>query len=136
MPYPGYDKILDPPPAEGDDYRFRGNFKRVPAGQRIVAATLSIKQHPTDDDSAALYLTTITTIPDADGNVIEDDGSIPRSSGYGWAKLKWTLPASLTVQLKAGQEFYYGTQVRSSAGRVHEPEHGVIITIQQIYRGT
>lgn len=133
--WPGYDQVITNL-TQGDDFYFRFNFRRVPLGQRIVAATLTIKSSPTDSDDAALYQRVITVIADADGNVIDDDGTMPRPNGYGWAKGHWTLPASLSLGWAAGVPIYYGTQVRSSAGRVCEPEHGVIYPTQQITQAT
>jgi hypothetical protein len=138
MALPGYDKLRTL--TQGDDADFDVYYRRVPSGQRIVSAILAVKLSAADPNEAAIYRVSITPTADADGNQIIADGGtavtgiVYRNLGTlpaGTALLHWILPDTFTATLTPGKEYVYGVQVRSSAGRLHEPEHGVLTVIQQ-----
>lgn len=142
MSLPGYDKLIEI--TQGDDCDVDVYYRQVPNGQRLVSAILCIKASVTDTNDAAVYRVTITPTVDATGNQILADGATTvtgvayRNLGTiqkGTALMHWLLPDDFVATLTAGREYFYGVQTRSSAGRLHEPEHGVIRTIQQINFG-
>jgi hypothetical protein len=139
MALSGYDQIRRL--TQGDAADFDVYYKRVPVNQRIVSANLVINANASDADADALYDSAITITADAAGNqIIADGGSDVTGIAYrnivtirqGTALMHWILPSSLTATFIPGRDYFYGAQVRSSAGHPHEPEHGVIRAIQQI----
>lgn len=139
MSLPGYDKLIEI--TQGDDADVDIWYRAVPLNQRVVSATLVIKQNANDPNGAALFRTQITTSADGDGNqVLADGASNVAGIAYrgigtvpqGTALMHWLLTADFVSTLQAGRDYFYGVAVRSSAGRRAEPEHGVIRAIQQI----
>lgn len=128
--FPGFDRVENF--TQGDDYDIDIPLARVPAGQRLVKAWLTIKTNPSDDDAHALIQKVITTTADADGNQIVDDGGATRRNGYGRAELHWTLLASETLLLPAGPDLPFDVQVRSSAGKNATIDKGVFRADQAI----
>lgn len=140
MSYPDYDKLIEVFQGSAADVDIW--YRIVPFGQRIVSARLVVKQNPNDADGAALFQTLITTTPDGDGNQIIADGAstvtgiLYRNLGTiptGTCLMHWLLTDAFTATLQAGRDYYYGVQVRSSAGHPDEPEHGILRANQQIY---
>jgi hypothetical protein len=130
----GYTKVVRL--TAGDDFDFDGTFPRVPAGQRLVKAWLTIKHDPSDADAAAVYQSVITMTPDASGNAILLDGSENVRNGYGKAELHWLLPRATTALFPVGPDLYYDVQVRSSAGLEATVERGVFRVFAQITLAT
>jgi hypothetical protein len=138
MALPGYDKLRTF--TQGDAADFDVWYRHVPSGQRIVSAILIIKRNAADSNDAALYRVTITPTATAEGDqIIADGGTDVTGIAYrnlgtvrqGTAVLHWILTDTFTATLTPGNEYVYGVQVRSSAGRPYEPEHGVLNVIQQ-----
>lgn len=132
--FPGFDRVERL--TQGDDYDVDITFSRVPTGQRIVKAWLTVKQNPADADNAALIQIPITTIADANNNQITDDGALTGRNGFGKAKLHWTILASIVASLPAGPDLPFDVQVRSSAGRTATVDRGVFRIHQQITQAT
>jgi hypothetical protein len=140
MPQRGYTKTIKNL-VQGDAFDMDLVFHNVPNGQRIVAATLTLKANLADTDASALYQVTVTRTDDGLGNLIIADGASD-VTGIAYHNLgtirkgtcfaHWQLPPELTATFAIGPGIYYGYQVRSSAGKPHEPEHGFIYPIAQI----
>lgn len=128
--FPGFDRVENF--TQGDDYNVDIPFNRVPPGQRLVKAWLTIKTNPADTDDDALIQKIITIIPDAEGNVIDPDGSLTGRNGFGKAHLHWTIAKEETALLPAGPDLPFDVQVRSSAGKNATIDKGVFHADQAI----
>jgi hypothetical protein len=101
------------PIVRGDTRRIERTFTGLPTGYTISAAWLTIKSRFRDTDNAALIRKSITAINGQDGQITDSttaDGSIT---------LRFDLSSAETLLAKAGIEYLYDIQVRTTSGEIH-----------------
>jgi len=113
----------------GDAFPIYRIYTRVPAGQTITNAWLTVKNEPTDADNAALFQKAVSTIPTSDGHV-EDNGS------QGVARIRFDLTVEDNREPTAGVAYYYDIQIRTSNGEIHTPENGFEVWREEVTLST
>jgi hypothetical protein len=110
----------------GDDLTVRETIDGLAGADTPTAATLSIKNLPTDSDAAALVRKTITTVSAAAGQLTLVGGR--------WLA-RFELTAAETALVSATVSQVYDIQVTLSSGRIGTPRFGSIQGVAQITVG-
>jgi hypothetical protein len=101
------------PIVRGGTRRIERTFTSLPTGYTISAAWLTIKSRFRDADNAALIRKSITAINGQDGQITDS------STADGSITLRFDLSSAETLLAKAGIEYLYDIQVRTTSGEIH-----------------
>ena len=111
----------------GDDLDVRRTVRKIPAGQTVVEAWLTIKEDEEDSDAEAVLQKHITGTDVPGTGAIEADGSTDQI-----AVLRFDLTAADTLLLEADAPYFHDVQIKTSAGKLNTPFKGMTIAKQQI----
>lgn len=110
----------------GDDRRIKRTYEDLPTGNIISQGWLTVKKKEKDSDAAALIQKSITTAATADGQITDAD------TAGGSIGMYFDLTDSETGSAKAGIDYVYDIQVKTSTGGLHTLEKGTISFIKQV----
>jgi hypothetical protein len=111
----------------GDDFDLRCRVSKIPAGQTVTKAWLTIKIDENDLDAAAVIQKEITTANVAGVGQIEDAGAT------GTAVLRFDLTRTDTLLLTPDSPYFHDVQIKSG-NKISTPFKGMTIAKQQITR--
>jgi hypothetical protein len=118
----------------GDALEVYRTITKIPEGETVAKAWLTVKLAVADDDSEALFQKVITTTLDTVEGVIEDDGS------SGTAIIRFFLNSDDTSTLgnpeRDAGNFVYDIQIKTSSGLLFTPEIGKIKAKPQVTLAT
>jgi hypothetical protein len=110
----------------GDDVDLRCRVTRIPAGQTVAHAWLTIKNKLGDVDADAVLQKHITTVNQAGTGQIEDAGAT------GTAVLRFDLTNDDTMFLKPDSPYFHDVQIKTTAGKISTPFRGLTIAKAQV----
>lgn len=113
----------------GDDVEVRRIITRLPAGQTVVQAWLTIKDDVDALDTAAIIQKSITIANVVGTGQIEDDGE-----ESGKASLRFDFTPSDTLLFAFGGAYFFDVQIKTSTDKVVTPLLGMLLAKSQVTR--
>jgi hypothetical protein len=110
---------------QGDAFPVTRTVTRVPPGNTITNAWLTLKSTYDSLDTAALFQKAITPSPSSDGLITN-----PGAGGVG--EVLFEVTSSNTLSMVADEEYYYDIQVKLSNGNIRTIERGVTSAMPQV----
>lgn len=109
----------------GDAFPVTRTVIRIPPGNTIVAAWLTLKSAYSASDVAALFQKAITPNPSSDGIVTN-----PGADGVG--EVLFEVREGDTLLMVADEEYYYDVQVKLSNNNIRTIERGITSAMEQV----
>lgn len=122
---PKFDDLIDKF-CVGDDIEVRRTITRIPTGQTVSKAWLTIKTDIAHTDAEAVVQKEIDT------NSVAGVGQIENTGGAGTAVLRFELTKTDTKLLAPGKSYYHDVQLLTSAGKISTPFRGKTAAKSQV----
>jgi len=115
---------------QGDDFEINRNISKVPVGQLLVLAWLTIKEFPVEEaDAEAIIQKAITTTNNpGTGQVTDAD------AGDGVGSVRFDLVPADTILLDPATTYHWDIQVCTDADFTYTPTSGTIKARQEVTR--